>query len=288
MARSERLAPWLFLAPALLLLLVWRYFPIVWGLRESFYTNALNFNAGREFVGLENFRWLFDDPTFWNSLEVTMVFNAIVNPLQTVLAFLLALFINRSIRGIGAFRTVLLLPIAISINISALAWGLALNADYGLVNGLLEFVGLERQLFLRSVDQAMPTMIGIVSWIGVPLWTLFFLAGLQNIPADVVEAARLDGANRFQVLYQIILPLMRRVLAFVLVSVTVANLTLFAPPYLLTRGGPQESTNLMLYDAWQRGFVYSDLGASAAMTMILLGITAIVVAFEFLLLRPTD
>ena len=288
MTRSERYAPFLFLAPALLLLLAWRYFPIVWGLRESFYTNALNFNAGREFVGLDNFRWLLDDPTFWKSLEVTMVFNVIVNPLQTTLAFLLALFINRSIRGIGLFRTVLLLPIAISINISALAWGLALNADYGLVNGLLEAVGLERQLFLRSVDQAMPTMIGIVSWIGVPLWTLFFLAGLQNIPQDVLEAARLDGANRLQVLWQIVVPLLRRIIAFVLVSTTVANLTLFAPPYLLTRGGPQESTNLLLYEAWQRGFVYSDLGASAAMTMILLGITAIVVAFEFLLLRPAD
>ena len=288
MIRSERLAPWLFLAPALLLLLVWRYFPIVWGLRESFYTNALSFTGAREFVGLDNFRWLLDDPTFWKSLQVTTIFNVIVNPLQTVLAFLLALFINRSIRGIGAFRTVLLLPIAISINISALAWGLALNADYGLVNGLLEAVGLERQLFLRSVGQAMPTMIGIVSWIGVPLWALFFLAGLQNIPADVVEAARLDGANRFQTLYQIILPLMKRVIAFVLVSTTVANLTLFAPPYLLTRGGPQESTNLLLYEAWQRGFVYSDLGASAAMTMVLLGITTIVVAVEFLLLRPAD
>ena len=288
MIRSERLAPWLFLAPALLLLMVWRYFPIVWGLRESFYTNALSFTGGREFVGLDNFRWLLDDPTFWKSLEVTMIFNVIVNPLQTVLAFFLALFINRSIRGIGAFRTILLLPIAISINISALAWGLALNADYGLVNGLLEAVGLERQLFLRSVDQAMPTMIGIVSWIGVPLWALFFLAGLQNIPADVLEAARLDGANRLQTLTQIVLPLMRRVIAFVLVSTTVANLTLFAPPYLLTRGGPQESTNLMLYEAWQRGFVYSDLGASAAMTMVLLGITAIVVIVEFALLRPAD
>ncbi len=288
MARSERLAPWLFLAPALLLLLVWRYFPIVWGLRESFYTNALSFSGGREFVGLDNFRWLLDDPTFWKSLEVTMIFNVIVNPLQTILAFFLALFINRSIRGIGAFRTILLLPIAISINISALAWGLALNAEYGLVNGMLEAVGLERQLFLRSVDQAMPTMIGIVSWIGVPLWALFFLAGLQNIPADVIEAARLDGATRFQTLYQIVLPLMRRVLAFVLVSTTVANLTLFAPPYLLTRGGPQESTNLLLYEAWQRGFVYSDLGASAAMTMVLLAITVVVVVIEFAFLRPAD
>jgi len=286
--RSERLAPWLFLAPALLLLMVWRYFPIVWGLRESFYTNALSFTGGREFVGLDNFRWLLDDPTFWKSLEVTMIFNVIVNPLQTVLAFFLALFINRSIRGIGSFRTILLLPIAISINISALAWGLALNTEYGLVNGMLEAVGLERQLFLRSVDQALPTMIGIVSWIGVPLWALFFLAGLQNIPADVLEAARLDGANRFQTLYQIVLPLMRRVIAFVLVSTTVANLTLFAPPYLLTRGGPQESTNLMLYEAWQRGFVYSDLGASAAMTMVLLAITTIVVVIEFAFLRPAD
>lgn len=286
MTRADRWTPYLFLLPAMALLLMWRYIPIFFGLRESFYSNALSLSGAREYVGLDNFRRLFDDPVFWKSLRVTLYFNVIVTPLQTVLAILLALLVNRRLRGIGLIRTILLLPVAISINVSALAWGLALDTNYGLVNGLLDSVGIERQPFLRSVDQAMPTMIGIVSWIGVPFWMLFILAGLQAIPQEVLEAARIDGANRLQTLWQIVLPLLQRTILFVLVSDTVINFTLFAPPYLLTRGGPQESTNLMMYEAWQRGFVYSDLGASAAMTLILLAMTGAVVAVQFALLRP--
>lgn len=286
MTRSERWTPYLFLLPAMALLLMWRYVPIVTGLRESFYSNSLSFTGAKQFVGFDNFRWLFDDPVFWESLRVTLVYNLFVNPLQTVLALLLALVANQKLRGIGLFRTILLLPVAISINITAIAWGLALDTNYGLVNGLLEAVGLDRQPFLRSADQALPTMIGIVSWIGVPFWMLFFLAGLQAIPQEIKEAARIDGANAIQSFWQITVPLLRRVIAFVLVSDTVINFTLFAPPYLLTRGGPEDSTNLLMYEAWQRGLIYGDLGTSEALVLILLLITAAIVAVEFALLRP--
>ena len=286
MARRERWTPYLFLLPAFVLLVVWRYIPIVAGLRESFYSNSLSLTGGRKFVGFDNFRWLFDDPVFWNSTKVTLIFNLIVNPLQIALALALAVLANQKLRGIGVFRTILLLPVAISINISALAWGLALDTNYGLVNGLIELVGFDRQPFLRSTDQALATMIGIVSWIGVPFWMLFLLSGLQGIPQEVLEAARMDGASRLQSFWHITVPLLRRVIAFVLVSDTVINFTLFAPPYLLTRGGPQETTNLAMYEAWQRGFIYGDLGAAEAMVTILLLITIAIVAVEFALLRP--
>jgi multiple sugar transport system permease protein len=272
--------------PAIVLLVLWRLVPLVAGLRESFYGNALNLTTGRQWVGLENFRYLFDDPTFWKSVRVTLVFNAIINPVQVALAVVLALIVNQKVPGIAFFRTVLLLPIAISINIAALAWGIALDTNYGLVNGILQAVGLDRQPFLRSADQAMPTMMAIVSWIGVPFWMLFILAGLQGIPSDLREAAKIDGANWLRSFFDITLPLLRRVILFVLVADTVANFTLFAPPYLLTRGGPNQSTNLMMYDAWKRGFVYGDLGSSEAMVTILLGMMLIVLAFQFAFLRP--
>lgn len=286
MVRSERWTPYLFLLPAMALLLLWRYVPIAAGLRESFFSNSLSFTGAREFVGLDNFRRLIDDPVFWNSLRVTAVFNLIVNPLQIGLALALAVLANQKLRGIGLFRTVLLLPVAISINVTSIAWGLALDTNYGLVNGVLKTLGFAGQPFLRSPEQALPTMIAIVSWIGVPYWALFLLAGLQGIPREVLEAARIDGANRWQAFWQVTFPLMRRVLAFVLVADSVVNLTLFAPPYLLTRGGPQETTNLAMYEAWQRGFVYGDLGASSAMVLVLLAITVAIVAAEFALLRP--
>ncbi len=286
MTKRERWVPYLFLLPAMLLLTMWRILPLISGLRESFYGNALNLTSGREWVGLQNFRNLFDDPVFWKSLRVTLVFNLIVNPVQVVLAVALALIVNQRVRAISFFRTVLLLPVAISINVAALVWGLALDTNYGLVNGLLQAVGLARQPFLRSADQALPTMIGIVSWVGVPFWMLFVLAGLQEIPSDLVEAAKTDGAGRIRVFFGITLPLLKRVILFVFVADTVINFTLFAPPYLLTRGGPAKSTNLMMYDAWKRGFAYGDLGSSEAMVEILLGLMIIVLAFQFLVLRP--
>lgn len=287
MVRSERWTPYLFLLPAIGLLLLWRYVPIASGLRESFYSNSLSFTGAREYVGLDNFRRLFDDPVFWNSLRVTAFFNLIVNPLQVVLALALAVLANQKLPGIGLFRTVLLLPVAISINVTAIAWGLALDSNYGLVNGVLEAIGVTAQPFLRSPQQALPTMIAIVSWIGVPYWALFLLAGLQGIPREVLEAARVDGASRWRTFWGVTFPLLRRVLAFVLVADTVVNLTLFAPPYLLTRGGPRETTNLAMYEAWQRGFTYGDIGASSAMVLVLLAVTIAIVALEFVLLRPS-
>jgi multiple sugar transport system permease protein len=270
----------------MLLLLFWRYIPIAMGLRESLYSNALSLTGAKTFVGLDNFRYLFDDPVFWQSVRVTAIFGIIVNPLQVALALGLAVLVNQRLRGISVFRTILLLPVAISINVAALAWGLALDTNYGLVNGLLEAIGIGRQDFLRSTTQALPTMIGIVSWLGVPFWMLFILAGLQGISHEVLEAARIDGASPLQSFMQITLPLLRRVLAFVLVADTIANFTLFVPPYLLTRGGPQGSTNLMMYEAWKRGFIYGDLGASAAMVLILLLVMSVVVMIEFAILRP--
>jgi multiple sugar transport system permease protein len=286
LARRERWTPYLFLLPAMVLLLFWRLLPLAAGLRESFYGNALNLTTGRQWVGLDNFRYLFDDPTFWKSLRVTLVFNALVNPLQVTLAVLLALVANQKVPGIAFFRTILLLPVAIAINVATLAWGIALDTNYGLVNGILDAIGVGRQPFLRDAGQALPTMIGIVSWIGVPFWMLFILAGLQGIPGDLVEAARIDGANRLQAFFGVTLPLLRRVILFVLVADTVINFTLFAPPYLLTRGGPSQSTNLMMYDAWKRGFVYGDLGSSEAMVSILLVMLCLVLAFQFAFLRP--
>ncbi|MES4793307.1 MAG: sugar ABC transporter permease [Chloroflexota bacterium] len=286
MVRREHTTPYLFLLPAMALLVLWRYVPIIWGLRESFYSNALSLTGGREFVGFNNFKWLFDDPGFWKSLRVTLVFNLLVNPLQVTLALALAMLANQRLRGISNFRTILLLPVAISINVSCLAWGLALDTNYGLVNGMLDAVGFGRQPFLRSPDQALPSMIGIVSWIGIPYWMLFFLAGLQGIPNEILEAARIDGASRVQAFCHVTVPLLRRVIAFVFVSDTLINIFLFAPPYLLTRGGPQGATNLMMYDAWRRGLVYGDLGASAAMVLILLIVAFVIITIELVLLRP--
>ncbi len=285
-ARLERWTPYLFLAPAIILLIFFRYIPIALGFEEALYTNALSQVGGRKFVGLENFLLLYEDPVVWQSFKTTLVFSLVVNPLQVGLALLLAELINQRVPGIAVFRAIYLVPIAISINVTAIAWGLALDPNYGLINGLMRTVGLPRQPFLNHPSQALWSIIGIISWIGVPYWSLFFLAGLQGISADVLEAARVDGAGSLRTFLSIKLPLLRRIIAFVLVADTVVNFTLFAPVYLLTRGGPQLSTHLVMYEAWRRGLVYGDIGIASAMISVLVIVVVVFVVLEFLVLRP--
>lgn len=282
--RQSRWVPYLLLFPAILILVLLRIVPALAGFSESMFTHNLS-PLRREFVGLDNFQRLFQDSGFWNSFRITLIFNLVVNPLQTALAFALALLANQRVRGIGAFRTIFLIPVVISINITSTIWGLLLNKDMGLVNGLLVSLGLPRQPFLVSTDQALWTIVFIISWIGIPFWMMFFLAGLQGISQSIYEAAAIDGANAWQRVWRVTVPLMRRVIAFVLIADTVINLFMFAPVWILTRGGPQQSTNLLMYDAYRRGFVWGDMGTSAAIMSVLLVIAAVVVAIEYALLR---
>ena len=285
MRRRERLIPYLLLLPAFVFLLAFNIVPALAGFSEALYTNNLS-PTRRAFVGLGNFERLLWDPTFWKSLWVTVVFTVVVNPLQTALALALAVLVNQRVRGIEAFRSISLFPVVISINISCTVWGLLLHQS-GLVNGILVNLGLPRQPFLSSPKQGLGTIIGIISWVGVPYWMMFFLAGLQGIPQTIYEAAAVDGATVWQCFARITLPLLRRVVAFVLVADTIVNLFLFAPVWILTRGGPQLSTNLLMYDAYRRGIVWGNLGTMAAIVVILLFITSAIIALEFLVLRES-
>ena len=283
MFTKPRIIPYLFILPAILMLLVFNVIPTFATLTESFY--GLSFKSGRVFVGLDNFQRILSDPIFWKSLRTTLVFNLFVNPIQIALALLLALLANQAVRGITFFRSIYLLPVAVSINVTTVVWGLMLDRDAGIINGLLSYFNVARQPFLLSPDQAMGSMILLASWKGVPFWSLFFLAGLQGIPRSAVEAASVDGANRWIIFSRITFPLLRRTTAFVLVADTVANFIFFIPVLVLTQGGPELSTNLLMYEVYRRGFIYGDLGTSAAMLSIMLLVVFAVVGLELWLFR---
>lgn len=287
MTARERLIPYLFLLPALALILVFNLFPTIATLYESLHANSL-ISGGRIFVGLENFQRVFNDPVFWKSLRVTVIFSLLVNPIQIALALALAVLANQKVKGITIFRSIYLLPVAISINVTTVVWGLMLDSNSGVINGILSLFGIPAQPFLTAPSHALWSIIILATWKGVPLWSLFFLAGLQGISESVIEAAKIDGATRGQIFRWVTFPLLRGVLIFVLVADTVANFLLFAPVLLLTQGGPQLSTNLIMYETYRRGFVYGDLGASAAMLWVMLLIVFAVIGFEFTLLRERD
>ncbi len=282
--KREAWIPYALLAPALLILVLFRLWPILIGLSESLYAISFLQAGAKVFIGLENYQRLLTDRVFLQSLQVSLAFNLIVNPLQVALALGLAFLVNQRVRGIGIFRSIYLIPIAISINVSALIWKLVLDEN-GLANGLIQTLGGSPLAFLTSTNLALWSIIGIASWIGVPFWTLFLLAGLQGIPSQIYEAAEIDGAGRFGTLRHITLPMLRRSIGFVLIADTISNFLLFAPVLLLTEGGPELSTNLVMFEAYRRGLIYGDFGTSAAMVSLQLGLIVIIIAIQFYLFR---
>lgn len=282
------LAAYALLAPALVGLAVFRLYPIALAAWGSLHTSTFGEGGGRVFVGLDNYRYLVAEPTFWSSLWVTLKLNLVINPLQVALALGLAVLADQRFPGIRAYRTAFFIPIGVSIPIAALIWRIMLDPNAGLVNAVLTAIGLPAQPFLTSADQALWAIVLIATWKGVSFWMVFLLAGLQNIPADLHEAAMLDGASPVQRFFQITLPLLRRTLLFVLVTDTAINFLLFAPVYLLTAGGPELSTNLLMYEAYKTGFVFADMGLALAMVMVLLALVLVVVAAEFRLLQSEE
>lgn len=282
MIRSRKmLTLFMFLGPTLAAVIVLRLWPASMAMLVSLYAPRA------QTMSLENYTYIFGDPLFQKSILVTLIYSIIVNPLQIAIALSLALLLNVSIPLIGLWRTLILLPVAIPQSVSAVVWGIGLRPD-GPVNGLLVALGLGEQRFLTSPDQALGSIILIVSWIGIGYWMTFLLAGLQDIPKSLYEAIRIDGANRWQQFRYITLPQLRRTLTFVLVANTVSNFLVFAPVQILTQGGPQGTTNLIMNDIYTRGFLWSDASSASAATVVLVSLVLLVVLVQFRLMRAPE
>ena len=271
---SEGAVAAIFLAPAIVAVLVLRIWPTGLALWQSLHVDA----AGR--FGLANYSFLFSDPSFHDAVKATLLFTLVVNPFQIACALGLALVLNRVLPAGPLWRTLILLPVAVPQSVSAIIMGVVFRPD-GPANAVLATIGLPAQGFLTTPEQAIYTIILILSWVGVGYWTTFLLAGLQEIPAALYEAAAIDGASAWQQLRYVTLPQLRRPLTFVLVADTVANFLVFAPVQILTKGGPQGSTNLVMNDIYTRGFLSGDMRGAAAETAILVAIVMIVVAIQF-------
>lgn len=287
--RRQYIIPYLFLAPALLLIIIFKLYPIFIGFWESLiYTSFGGGSENRTFVWLENYQYLFDDPIFWQSLKITAILTVIINPFQIAISLGLALLLMRRTRYILIIRSLYLLPIGIALPIATVIWGLMLDPYQGLVNGVIGIFGIPPQPFLVSESQALWSIIAIATWKGVAFWMLFLLAGLEEIPTQFYEAAQIDGAKPFQKLRYITLPLLRRTILFVFVADTAANFVLMVPMIILTKGGPMQSTNVLVFEAYRSGFYYQDWGRSLSIISILTIITLIVIGFQLLFLGDSS
>ncbi|KIR62245.1 hypothetical protein BSA16_31115 [Micromonospora sp. Rc5] len=270
----------LFLLPALTGLVFLRLVPSVEAVTSAV-TNRLG-----EF-SLTNFTYLFGDPAFLGSLKVTLLFSLVINPFQIAVALFLAVLLTRHIPLVGLWRTLILLPIAIPQTVSAIVWGVLFRPD-GPLNGLLGTLGIPAVPWLVSPDTALMSIVILCSWVGVGYWMTFLVAGIHEIPRSLYEASDLDGAGGWKQFVHITLPGIRRPLLFVLVADTVANFLVFAPVRILTQGGPEGSTNLIMNFIFERAYTLADTGSSAAATVVLVSIVIVVVAAQFRLLPGRD
>lgn len=275
--RGNVAAAAMFLAPAIFAVVLLRLWPAASSVRESLLA------PGVEGYSFGNYSYLFGDPAFLHSILTTFLFLVIVNPLQVSCAMALALLMNAAVPWISLWRTLVVLPIAIPPSVSAVVWGVGYRPD-GPINAVLQAIGVGQQRFLTSPDQALASIIVIVSWVGVGYWMTFLLAGLQDIPRSLYEAAAIDGANRWQRFRYVTLPQLRRPLTFVLVANTVANFLVFAPVQILTSGGPEGSTNLIMNEIYTRAFVSGDVSSAHAATVILVSMVLVVVVLQFRLM----
>jgi multiple sugar transport system permease protein len=282
--RVETLAPYLFLSPALAGLIVFRVIPIFVALLGSLFSFQL-IGRTREFVGTANFERLFSDDLFWRSLGNTIVFVVGVTAIQVVLSLGLALLLTRQLRGMAIFRTLIFVPVVLSMVVASAVWKLALDSNAGLFNSLLGAFDLPRQPFLTSAEQALPAIMAMTIWKGIGYWMVLFIAGLKAIPDVFYEAAVIDGASPLQRFKNITLPLLRRPLAFVIVADTAINMLLFAPVFLMTRGGPSDSSNVLMYMVYNTAFAQGRMGYAATIAVVLVVLSAVIIGMQLRFLR---
>ena len=275
-AVPRKVLPYLMLAPALIIIFVFKIYPIVSVMITSFIRDG-------QFT-FRTYEILLGDRTFWMSLWTTIKMNLVMIPLQIVLSLALALLVNSTVKGIGSFRSIYYLPGTMAISVAAITWELMANYN----NSLFTALGIGRQGLFTDANQALWCIVVMATWKGCGMWMMYILAGLKGVDTSIYESARLDGAGYFRTLFSITLPLIKRTMLFVIVANTSANMLLFAPMQLITEGGPQNSTNVLMYEVYKSAFQNGNASRAGALTTILLIIVLTVVIIQFRMLNEKE
>jgi len=280
-ARAEERAAWLFLAPSLVLFAIFTAIPVI----SAFFISFTQWNLFNEvtWVGIGNYLELARDEIFAKVLGNTAYFVLISVPVQIVLALLCALVLNRGIKGQTFFRVVYFLPVVTSTIAAALVWAWLFNSNFGLINAGLSLVGVtELPKWMGSTRWAMPAIIIVSIWQNLGYAMVLFLAGLQNIGRDVHDAAALDGATGWDRFWHITLPLLSPTTFFVLVISIIGSFQVFELVLVMTKAGPANATNTLVYYIYQNGFQFYQMGYASAAAMVLF---LIVLAFTLVQYR---
>nr|MBA2755774.1 sugar ABC transporter permease [Chloroflexia bacterium] len=265
MKTRQAMVAYVFLAPAIVYFSVFFFYPIA-------YEFWLSLHGGQRadiWVGLDNYTRALSDDRVRHSFWVTLVFATGTTVGSIVIGLALALLLDQPLRGRIAIRAALLFPYMISFVIVALMWRNILDPYVGILNRVLLRLGLPQQFWLADYEQALPALIGITVWHGMGYTMVLFLAGLQGIPRDYYDAAKLDGAGGWRLFWSITVPLLAPTTLFVSVIGVIGSLQAFAQPYVITQGGPADATRLYVYHVFQSGFGELNFGYASALSFLM-------------------
>jgi multiple sugar transport system permease protein len=277
--RGEGATGWAFVSPSVLLILGLSVVPVLWSLLLSFQVNDLV--SPSEWVGLANYKALVKDPAFGSAVTHTLVYTALYVPLSVVAGLAIAIALDRKIALIGLYRTLVFVPFVVSAAAQGVLFSFVLDPQFGVANSLLHKVGLPAQGFFSDPGQALYLLVAISLWSGTGFCVIVYLAGLQGVSSELVEAARIDGAGRWGVLRHVTLPALSPVTIFLLLFQTINALQVFDLVFVTTKGGPLGSTTVIVYFIWEKAFKAFTAGYSAAAAYTLaVGLLVVGVALQ--------
>ena len=268
--RDERVAAYIFVAPAVILLIAFLVVPMIYTVYFSGFKYQIMRPDAMKFIGFENYQKLFSDKNFWLALKNTVYFTVIVVPCQCALALALALLVSKKFRGVAVFRTMYFAPQLTSMVVISVLWSVLYNANpnTGLINSILVSLGMSPIKFLSDAYTAMNSIIFMSAWQGAGYQMMIFLAGLQGIPRDQYEAASVDGATKFKQFLYITLPGLKGTIKYVIMITMIQAMKLFTQPYIMTQGGPKNSTKTLVYYIYTQGFQKGNFGYACSIAAV--------------------
>ncbi|HEY9907110.1 MAG TPA: sugar ABC transporter permease, partial [Thermosynechococcaceae cyanobacterium] len=262
------LTPYFFLLPALLILGLTVFYPALQAFYLSFTRYQYDLTQPPTWIGLKNFQRLWADPVFWQTFRNTIVYLVCVVPVLVTLPLALAILVNQKLRGIRWFRVAYYTPVVISMVVAGIAWKW-LYADQGLLNQLLKFLGMTTVPWLTSPKLALFSVMAVTVWKGLGYYMVIYLAGLQAIPADLYEAAAIDGSDGLKKHWDITVPLMQPYLLLVAVISAIAATKVFEEVYIMTQGGPRNSSKTLVYYVYDQAFQDLEISYACAIGLVM-------------------
>ncbi|TBL78957.1 carbohydrate ABC transporter permease [Paenibacillus thalictri] len=278
--RREKWYGYAFVMPMLIGYILFLFGPVVASFVMSF-TNW-NLTSALKFVGLANYRMaFFEDPVFVETIWNTLYFTLLFVPLNIVITLSLALLTQRSIPGIGFFRTAIFSPVVTSIVVWAIIWKYIFQTDNGLVNAILKWFGITGPAWLYNLELAIPVVVIVSLLKSLGMNMAIFLSALNGVPAMYYEAARIDGASRWRSFLHVTLPLISPSMFLVVMITLIGSMKVFGQIYILTKGGPGTSTHVMVYYIYEQAFKYNEFGYGSAISFVLFFIILLLTLFQW-------